>query len=203
MESINDLDEAGLLGYFETIKGVFLLKLIFLVSVIKEKEGKRFIELPDELAQAVPKLEKEFNDPLFFKALKLGNEELISNYLEDIVSSALSSSWNVFEQIIKTLIHGNYSEGVQQMTANYENSRFKFDKREKQNIELFYYIRNSVSHYNGAYYAYRSIDHRYKGTDFKSDGCVGEKIIISPKLVYEIICDLEAYSIKAWQNAKP
>lgn len=203
MESINDLDEAGLLGYFETIKSVFLLKLLFLVSVTKEKEDKRFLELPDELTQMVPELEKEFDEPLFFKALKIGNEELILNYLEDIVSSALSSSWNVFEQIIKTLIHGNYSEQVQQMTANYENSRFQFSKREKKDIELFYYLRNSVAHYNGAYSSYRSIDHRYKGTEFKSDGRVGEKIIISPKLVYQIICDLESYSIKAWQNANP
>jgi len=202
VETINNLDEAKLLGYFETIKSVFLLKLLFLVSVTKEKDGERFLELSNELKQIVPELERQFDEPLFFKALNLGNEEIILNYLEDIISGALSSSWNIFEQVIKTLVHGNYSEKTQSISANYENSKFQFNKHEKKNIQLFYYLRNAMAHYNGAYYAYRSIDHKYKGSYFKSSKSEGGKIIISPKVVYEIICDLEIYSIKAWSNAK-
>jgi len=57
-------------------------------------------------------------------------------------------------------------------------------------------------HYNGAYYSYRSINHKYKNLEFKSEGNIGNKITISPKAVFDIICDLEAYSVKAWNNAK-
>jgi len=201
MENIKNTDEADLLGYFETIKSVFLLKLLFLVSVTKEENGKRFLELPVELTNVISELENQFDEPLFFKALKLGNEELISNYLEDIITSATSSSWNVFEQIIKTLTYGDYSEEIQQMPVNYESGKFQFTKREKKDIDLFYYLRNSMAHYNGAYYAYRTINHSYRGWSFKSEGNIGNKIIISPKAVYSIICDLESYSAKAWNNA--
>ncbi|MDV6345831.1 hypothetical protein [Nitrosomonas sp. Is37] len=158
MESIKNTDEADLLGYFETIKSVFLLKLLFLVSVTKENDQKRYLELPTKFTDAIPELEEQFDEPLFFTALKLGSEELILNYLEDIVSSALSSSWNVFEQIIKTLTYGNYSEEMQQMSVNFESGKFQFTRREKKDLELFYYLRNATSHYNGAYYSYRSID---------------------------------------------
>lgn len=202
METVKNTDESDLLGYFETIKSVFLLKLLFLVSVTKETDQRRYLELPSALAEVIPELEAQFDEPLFFKALKLGNEELILNYLEDIISSALSSSWNVFEQIIKTLTHGEYTEDSQQMSMNYEAGKYQFTKREKKDIELFYYLRNAMAHYNGAYYSYRDIDHRYKGWDFKSNGNAGNKIIISPKAVYDIVCDLEVYSMKAWNNAK-
>lgn len=202
MESVKNTDEANLLGYFETIKSVFLLKLLFLVSVTKEKDQKQYLELPDELTKAIPELEAQFDEPLFFKALALGNEELVLNYLEDIITSATSSAWNVFEQIIKTLTYGEYTEETQQMSVNYESGKFQFTKREKKDIELFYYLRNAMAHYNGAYYSYRSINHSYKGWSFKSEGNIGNKIIISPKAVYEIIRDLESYSMKAWNNAK-
>lgn len=172
------------------------------MSVTKEHDQKRYLELPSELAEVIPELEAQFDEPLFFKALKLGNEELILNYLEDIITSAVSGSWNVFEQIIKTLTYGEYTEETQQMSVNYESGKFQFTKREKKDIELFYYLRNAMAHYNGAYYSYRDIDHRYKGWDFKSESNIGNKIIISPKAVYEIICDLESYSMRAWNNAK-
>jgi len=98
MEDIKNTDEADLLGYFETIKNMFLLKLLFLVSVTKERNGKQYLELPDELTSAIPDIESQFNEPLFFKALKLGNEELVLNFLEDIISSATSNSWNVLSK---------------------------------------------------------------------------------------------------------
>ena len=54
MESINNLDEAGLLGYFETAKSVFLLKFLFLSSVTGKDDNGHFLELPNELKKSNP-----------------------------------------------------------------------------------------------------------------------------------------------------
>ena len=62
-------------------------------------------------------------------------------------------------------------------------------------------LRNAIAHHNGAYFASKSIDHRYKGKDFKSEGHHGEKIEVPMMVTWEISKDLERYSLKAWNNA--
>lgn len=202
IEEINNLDEAKLLGYFESIKGVFLLKFIFLVSFLKEEDGRRFIDsakLPDD---AVTSIKSIFDDPVFYKALSKGNEELYINYFEDMFTVLFTSSWNIFEQITKDLAKPNYAAQADELSVCYQNNKFQFEAREKKDIELFYYIRNAIHHYNGAYYAAKEIDHRYASSDFKSSGHHGEKIVVKIPVAWQIACDLELYTMKAWNNGK-
>lgn len=202
IEEINNLDAAKLLGYFESIKGVFLLKFIFLASFLKEEDGRRFIDsakLPDD---AITSIKSIFDDPLFYKSLDKGNEELYLNYLEDMITALVTSSWNVFEQITKDLAKPNYAAQTDELSVCYQNRKYQFNAREKKDIELFYYIRNSIHHYNGAYYAAKEIDHQYAGSDFKSSGHHGEKIEVKIPVAWQIACDLERHTMKAWNNGK-
>jgi hypothetical protein len=117
-------------------------------------------------------------------------------------TSLFTSSWNVFEQIVKDLTKPNYATDAEELSVCYQNNRFQFDKREKKDIELFYYIRNAIHHCNGAYYATKDINHRYGGADFVSRGHHGEKINIKANVAWTITLDLQKYTIKAWNNAK-
>lgn len=201
-ERITDLDEAKILGYFESIQCAFLTKFLFLASHTGEKEGRRIVDPSRIPEDAIVAAESQLPHPLFYRALRLGNEEIFLNYYEDMMTSLFTSSWLVFEQVIKDLTSTNYSNQTADMSLNYANGKFQFDKREKKDIELFYYIRNATHHYNGAYFAYRDIDHRYAGQDFKSAGHHGEKIQIDFKVAVQMSRDLERLTIKAWQNAK-
>lgn len=202
IESINGIDEAGLLGYFESIKGNFLTKLILIASITRDDNGTKKLAIPFDASEVVEELKRELPDPVFYKALAQGNEELILNLQEDLVSGAVIQSWSVFEQLIKMLSTGDYATSSLDSNIDYKRNLYQFTAREKKDIELFYYIRNATVHYNGAYFAYRSIYHRYDGVDFKSSGNEGNKIIMSPKTVFKLIGDIEKYTIKAWQNAK-
>ena len=199
MEKTTDLDEAKLLGYFETIRSVFLTKFIFLVAALKEKDGKKYIDLPEDAIKAVS---DEFDDPIFYKAIRKGNEEVYLNFFDDMYTSLFTSSWNVFEQVIKDLSKANYANDTEELSVTYQSGRFQFDKREKKDIDLFYYIRNAIYHYNGAYFAVKDVNHRYGGADFVSQGHHGEKIDIKAKVAWQMALDLQKYTIKAWSNAK-
>lgn len=200
MEKITDLDEAMLLGYFESIRGVFLTKFVFLAAFTGESKGERcFVAIPQA---AIDDVKQNFDDPIFFKALEQSNSELHANFVEDMVTSLLSASWNIFEQVTKDLASRDYSTKTDELSVCYTNGKFQFDKREKKDIELFYYIRNATHHYNGAYYAGKDIDHCYDGIDFKSLGHHGEKIQSNIRTGYRMLADIERYTIKAWQNAK-
>ena len=118
-----------------------------------------------------------------------------------MVTSLLTSSWNVFEQITKDLTKANYATQTDELSVCYQNNKFQFNSHEKKDIELFYYIRNAIHHYNGAYNAAKDIDHRYAGMDFKSLGHYGEKMDVSIELAWKITRDLSRYTIKAWSNA--
>lgn len=202
MESINNQDEATLLGYFESAKSTFLLKFILLVSHLKEDKTKTFID-PNSLPNdAITSVKKYFDDSLFYKALENGNEELRLNLVEDLITSLFISCWNVFEQITKDLTVTNYSTSEDDLSLCYQNGKFQFNKREKKDIELFYYIRNSICHYNGAYFAYKKINHRYAGKDFKSEGHEGNKIKVDFNIVWKMANDLEKLTMKAWNNAR-
>lgn len=88
------------------------------------------------------------------------------------------------------------------MDLDYTRGDFGFTSREKKDIELFAYIRHALQHQNGAYYGYRSIDHVYGGTAFRSKGQEGMKIEVSPELAYRMVRDIEALTSKAWTNHK-
>lgn len=201
-ETINNLDEASLLGYFESITGVFLTKLILVASITKQINGKNTLSFPFNADILINEIKPTFDEDIFFSALEQGNAEIISNLTEDVITSALICSWGVFELTLKTLESGNYFNLPDNKPVNYAKGIYKFSKTEKKNIELFYYFRNAIVHYNGAYYSYRSIGHQYCGQKFQSNGNEGEKIKISPKIVYSIIKDLGRYSAKAWDSCK-
>jgi len=199
-ESINNMDEAMLIGYFASIKSNFLFKLTLISHFV----------IPDSLRVDTSKINMSlasevagrFDGDLFLRALKKGNRELTQNFLDDIVTSLITSSWNIFEQIIKDLIKPNYSNGNNEMKLCYTHRRFEFNKTEKKNIGLFYYIRNAICHHNGAFFASKDINHHYRGNHFNSKGNIGKKITLDPKISWSIACDLESYTEKAWTNFK-
>lgn len=200
MEKVTDLDEAKLLGYFESVRGVFLTKFILLTAFTEESKGTHvFASIPQA---AIDDVKAVFDDPIFYKALAQSNSELHANFLEDMVTSLFTSSWNIFEQVTKDLSSCDYVTKTDELSVCYTNGKFQFNKREKKDLELFYYIRNAIHHYNGAYYAGKDIDHRYDGCDFKSQGHCGEKIDMNIQTAYRMSKHLEKYTIKAWQNAK-
>ena len=82
--------------------------------------------------------------------------------------------------------------------AGFERNIFGFTKEEKADMRFFQYLRHSIMHYNGAYYAYRAIDHTYDGKRYESIGHTSEKMIVSLKAAWTILLDLEKYSLKAW-----
>lgn len=68
-------------------------------------------------------------------------------------------------------------------------------------MDLFYYIRNAIVHYNGAYFSYRVIDHVYDGYRYQSKGQEGIKIFIpSAKTAFKMHLDIEKHAYKAWDN---
>lgn len=198
-ESINDLDEVKILGYFETIRSVFLTK-VALVVALTGSESRANIH--PELLNAARAMNEELPDENYIKALERVNAELLSNLMEDAVGGVISASWVVFEQIIKDLARPNYSGDRSDISANYERSLFGFSKSEKADLALFYYFRNAMMHYNGAYFAYRDIDHYYDKIHYCSAGHLGEKIPMSPRTALSVCVDLERYSTRAWSAAK-
>jgi hypothetical protein len=200
IESVNNLDEAMVLGYFASLKSSFLLKLILLSHFL----------VPDSLSLDPKKIDrsiasevsKRFHDPNFFKALVKGNKELTQNFLDDAVTSLIMSSWTVCEQVLKDLAKPDYTRDGDDVNLCYDNSRFAFSKQEKKNIGLFYYIRNAICHHNGAYYASTAMNHTYQGKSFRSEGNLGNKIEIDLLLAWSIASDLEGYTEKAWSNSK-
>lgn len=196
IETVTSLDELKALGYFETIKTVYYTKYLLLVA---HTDGQKLIiNVPDDV-KAVFKHLSEF--PQYLKALEKGNNELLLNYQEDIVTSLLISSWAVFELIIKDLARRDYATDPEDISANYHRKSFGLTEREKRDLDLFYYIRNAIVHYNGAYHAFKALDHVYEGHRFVSKGKEGTKIHIpSSEIAFKMHLDIERLAYKAWDN---
>ncbi len=123
------------------------------------------------------------------------------NFQEDITTTLLISSWIVFELIIKDLTKKDYALTTDDISTDYKKNIFGLSEREKKNLDLFYYIRNAIVHYNGAYYAYREIDHTYEGFRYFSKGQEGTKIFIpNNQVAFKMHLDIEDYTYKAWDN---
>ncbi|MBP6013149.1 MAG: hypothetical protein KBA31_13060 [Alphaproteobacteria bacterium] len=200
-ESIHNLDEAKVLGYFESMRSVFLVKMATaaLLSDKTKPNNQIFRQL---LASAGEEIGVWAEDPLTPIALKRGNEEVHLNLFEDAVSGLMLSAWSIFEQVIKDLAHPNYAGDLEKYSVEFERRMFGFTHAEKDDIAFFYYLRNCIAHYNGAYNAYKSIDHTYLGHQFKSVGHEGNQIDIDPKLLPSICRDLERYTLRAWNAVK-
>ncbi|MCH7590101.1 hypothetical protein IIB34_03590, partial [PVC group bacterium] len=112
------------------------------------------------------------------------------------------TAWMVIEQIIKDFCVKNYACSSDDLSLDYNKNIFGFSKRGKKDLDFFYYIRNSLVHYNGAYFAYKSINHVYNGRRFISNGNEGNKIELTYPIVFTICKDIEKYSMKVWNNAK-
>ena len=195
IERIDGLDEAKILGYFESIRSVFLLKFALLWGLESTPHEGEFHEQMVGFARQVA---NEFNEPLGLKALQRGNWQIRENLKEDIGTSSLLAGWAVFEQITREVPNPGYATDTSVLTAGFERNVFGFTKVEKADLQFFQYLRHSIMHYNGAYYAHRSIDHTYKGKRYESNGHCGEKVVTSLETAWAILLDLERYSLKAW-----
>jgi len=198
-ESIDDLTDVMILGYYESIKGVFITKWVLLWNMT-DAAHEHFVpaEFDAPVTAAVQAL-YPFNAA--YNALaNPANEHLVANMVDDIITTAIISSWCVFEQLIKHLAVPNYAHDAGQLNASYQRAIFGLTHQEKGNLDLFYYIRNAIVHYNGAYFAATAIHHSYNGQNFASVGHEGEKIDVSEGTAWRMIQDIETYSIKAYQN---
>lgn len=200
-ETITNQDEAKLLGYFESTKSVFLLKMLLIAE--HTKSSPPGLDPSTFRSERVTALEEMVpGESHFFRAFRAGNAELLENLRDDAFNGAFSGAWNTFEMVIKDLARTNYVTIPADHQADYHRNEFGFTKAEKRNLDLFYYIRNAMSHYNGAYWAGKAVDCVYRTHTFVSEGHIGEKIEVSVGLAYAICTDLETYAMKAWTNAK-
>lgn len=198
MPEMVTLDEAEILGFFETVKSTFLTKFMVLGEWFEHQPPRvRAGIVSDETLDTV---ETMFAHPNFTKAWRLGNGEVVENLKEEMVTSAIINAWMVFERIIKGLPNEDYAKGGDQASADYQRSDFGLDKRTKGDLEFIYYLRNAVLHYNGCYYAGKVIDLTYGGQTYKSAGNEGKAIVVSPKTAWKIINDLEQHAMSAWTS---
>jgi hypothetical protein len=200
MESVTSLDETKILGYFENIKGNFFLKTT-IESLAFNKKGKFILSISDEIKNLMESTFGDYNR--FTKYLYHGNGAIKNNFHDSIINDLIIGSWVCFELIIKDLAKKDYSLINHDQTINYRANKLGLSDDEKDNLELFYYIRNAFSHYNGAYYKSKSIEHTYNGILFNSLGKEGNKIYIPDlKFAFKIFSDIEAYTLKAWNNCQ-
>lgn len=194
-ESINGLTSVKVLGYFESVKSNFYLKL---GSILWLEAG--CVDWHKALSDGASAIAGQLGDQLAEQILGSIGSEPVENLKEDAVTALIVSAWSVFEQIIKDLTVPDYATYIGKLNADYHNGILGLEKADRDQIDLFYHIRNAIAHYNGAYHAYKPIDLTYQGTHFKSNGHFGEKIIISPQLAVQITDDLQRYAMKAWTH---
>ena len=203
IETTDNLDDLKILAYHEGIRATFIVKFILLMSALKEKAGRHVISvehIPENLLTGV--LENFPDEKLIVDAFRLENSELFEYIMDDISTGALNGAWVVFEQTTKAIPNPNYSHEEGEESVNYHNKAFGLSKEEKKNCDLFYYLRNSLQHHNGAYYASKAIDHSFRGVHFQSKGNEGQKMPMNAKLAYEICKELERLTYKAWNSHK-
>lgn len=196
IEKVTSIDELKALGYFETIRSVLFTKLILLTN---HTDGEKLIiDVKNDVSN---ELEKLSDFPQFMKALKRGNIELLLNFQEDIITSLLITSWVVFELIIKNLSKNDYALTKDDISVNYHRKIFGLSNSQKKDLDLFYYIRNAIVHYNGAYYSYKEIDHVYNGHRYFTKGQEGMKICLPDwDVAFKMHLDIEKYAYKSWDN---
>ena len=143
-ESVLDLNEENILGYFEGCRCTFRFKLILLFQLLDGDGDFQQDRLSEE---ATATIEQSFPDDLFFKALKQGNSEIIDYYKEDIIRGAIVDTWSAFELITKSLLGGNYSLRDGDSTLSYEANSFGFNKREKKDLGLLSMLLQAIKEF--------------------------------------------------------
>lgn len=201
MEHVTDLNEAKILGYFESVQGTFLTKLIVLIGCTRLYGAEKRLNTGALDAKAVKEVEACFPDATFYKALALGNVELLDNLAEDLVTSGVLAGWAVFEQVMKDATQHDYVLEPQKLHVDLDANRLGLSQEARRDLKLFYYIRNAIAHYNGAYFSAKSIDHVYRGVEFKSAGNEGLKIETSIQVTWEMLQDLERHATTVWSAA--
>jgi hypothetical protein len=194
-ENILSLTSEMVLGYFESLKSCFYVKL---GMILWFDAGS--VEKHRDLSTVASAVAAELEDELATKVLSSIQPEVVANLKEDAVTGLILSGWAVFEQVIKDLTVPDYANQSTMLQADFNNGILGFSQSERDEIALFYHLRNAIAHYNGAYHAYRTVDITYRGKHFTSNGHFGEKIELTPKLSIHIIEDLQRYAMKAWTH---
>jgi hypothetical protein len=201
IETIRDLDEAKILGYFETLRSAFIVKCAWLGGTSgQDASGQNVLRaaaFPDDL---LCKLEPVFADPPTYASIRGETPELFMNLREDIINSAVLGAWFVFEAVVKVLRNTDFVSATTKTDINYTDNRFAFVAREKKDLEFFYYLRNAIAHANGAFTAVKAVNHWYDGQHFVSGGKEGQKVILNTTTAFKIINDLQKLTMKAWTN---
>jgi hypothetical protein len=200
-ESIDYLNEARVLGYFESIKGIFITKWSMLWTLASnDREHFRADAFPQAVIEDIRAL---YPFPGAYAALQNpADEHMVANMVDDIITISVMHAWSVFEQLIKHLPNNNYAHVGSQYTADFERRVFAFTAAEKDDLKLIYYIRNAIAHYSGAYNAYKEVDHVYRGFHFQSIGREGQPIGMTEAIAWNMLCDIERLGLKAWTNWK-
>lgn len=196
-EKITNLTSDMVLGYFETMRSVFYVKMGVLVWF----EGGSIPKHRD-LSEASAAVAAQLGDTLSAKILSSIPPEVVENLKDDAITALIISGWTVFEQVIKDLTVPDYATQATLLQADFHNGILGFTLTERDEIALFYYIRNAAVHYNGAFHAYRTVNVTYTGKHFQSAGHLGEKINVTPQLAMTIVNDLEKYAMKAWSHCR-
>lgn len=194
-ETVTSLDETKVLGYFETLKSLFLLKILLLLNHLSP--GSKTLDPASFHSDSIRELENSYKDHTF-NALRARSDTLVPNLLDDIGSSALIGAWIVFELVIKDRTKKDYSLHADDLSADYRKKIFGLTDREKKDLDLFYYIRNAIVHYNGAYYKDKEISHTFAGRKFSSVGNEGKKIESGLEVVWQVVLRIEELALKAW-----
>ncbi|AZS19187.1 hypothetical protein [Caulobacter sp. FWC26] len=195
IEKVTDLTSDKLLGYFESMRSCFYVKLGMLTWL----EGGN-LEKHRALSDAASSVALELGDKTAARTMATIQDKVVENLKEDAVTALLVAGWSVFELVIKDLTAPDYATQSTMLSLDFHNGILGFTLAEREEITLFYHLRNAVVHYNGAYHAYRVVDATYDGQHFKSVGHFGEKIEMTLGLVVKIVNDLEKYAMKAWAH---
>jgi hypothetical protein len=199
-ETVTDIDEAKVLGYFETVKSTFLLKLLLLRSHVDA--NMEVLDFRSFKKEHIDELRAVYSDPTLYRSLAARSGALVPNLLEDVATAALIGGWIIFELVIKDLTQKDYSLVPAELTADFNQNAFGLSSREKKDLELFYYIRNSLVHHNGAFYAKNSpISHTFGGLSVESAGKEGQKISLTLPFIWQLLLRLEELTLKAWTSS--
>ena len=132
IETIKNLDEPKILGYFETIRSVFLMKcaVYLLLEQVRDSEAAKIFHAL--LSRTAGQLTDHFGDTPTLKALQQANPEVIENLKEDITTTVVLSSWAVFEQIIKDMPNPNYADDPTAYNADFSGRNSGLRKMKKR-----------------------------------------------------------------------
>lgn len=194
-------NENDVKGYYRHVRGVFLTKFLLALKMSVETDNPPAFESRKFSEEIFTEFQKQFpNEGEFLEGFRQNNPKIFLMFQIEHSDSAFLMSWIVFEYCTKYVRKPDYFLSDEGTDMNYKSGQFGFNEEEKKDLDLFYYIRNSIFHYNGKYFAYQSIDHSFEGKRFISIGNEGNQILSSVKMTYQMINKMEEYACKAIRN---